>query len=237
MTLPGRNHTPKLLLFDVDGTLIRSGGKGKNAMLAAVAQEYGHLPRRFTFKDFAGSTDPRIITTLLTQNGISQTVTAEDIARVLRRYLVCLQEEMAGGGVEVLPGVRELLNYARESGEFLLGLVTGNLAEGARIKLSPVGLYDYFAVGAYGSDEIDRNLLPPIAVRRAEARFQIRFAPENIWVIGDTPRDVECARVNRYRALAVATGGWPPDQLQESAPDALLPDLSDMEAVLRILRA
>lgn len=237
MTLPGRNHTPKLLLFDVDGTLILSGGKGKNAMLAAVAQEFGHTPRQFTFKDFAGSTDPRIITTLLTQNGISQTVTEADIQRVLRRYLVCLQEEMAGGGVEVLPGVRELLSYARESGEFVLGLVTGNLAEGARIKLSPVGLYDYFAVGAYGSDHIDRNLLPPIAVQRAEARFQIRFAPEKVWVIGDTPRDVECARVNHYRALAVATGGWPPAQLQESAPDALLPDLSDMEAVLKILRA
>ncbi|MCK6623300.1 MAG: HAD hydrolase-like protein [Calditrichaceae bacterium] len=227
----------KLLLFDVDGTLILTRGRGRQAMVAAAEAEFGR-PIRMEFKDFAGSTDRRIIAEMLAKNGIAVENPETALHRVLVRYLKELQPLMsAPGTVEILPGVKNLLEAVSRNGEFVPGLLTGNIEQGARIKLEAAGLNSYFSFGAYGDDHADRNQLPGFALRRAEALCGENFPAESVWIIGDTPKDVECARVNRLRSLAVATSAWSVADLMEHSPDAALPNFADTEAVLKVLRA
>lgn len=228
----------RLLLFDIDGTLISSGGRGKNAMLAAIGALFGKTPENFSFKDFAGSTDPLIVRTLIQKNGIQSVDPDTTYEKVLPHYIAFLERELNDHPepVKVLPGVKKLLDLLQSDRQCCLGLVTGNIAEGAKMKLQSAGLTDYFSIGAYGSDAANRNLLPPIAVERAARKFDRHFSPENIWVIGDTPRDIACAKANEFRSLAVATGGWSTAQLQTHQPDVTLPDLSDSQKVLQLLK-
>lgn len=224
----------RLLLFDIDGTLISSFGRGGKAMLRALHTEFGH---RFeaTLHDFAGSTDRQIVHTLIDKHRVVVDDMEATVDRVMGHYERYLAESIhAPEHVEVKPGIPALLD-AVGNGRYGKGLLTGNIAAGARIKLTPANLYHHFPFGAFGSDAVDRNLLPPIAVRRAERHHGERFDPERVWVIGDTPRDIECGRVNGYRTLAVATGGYSPENLAEHEPDALFHDLSDLDAVLETL--
>lgn len=233
--MKAQDNSRTLLLFDIDGTLILTGGRGKTAMVQAVEDEFGK-PIRFEFKDFAGSTDRKIIRTLMEKNGIHPPDMERTIDRVLERYLVHLRQLLANGnGVEVLPGIRELLEIVGNDERFALGLVTGNIEPGGRLKLEVPGLNPYFPIGAFGSDRTDRNLLPPLAIRRAEAFFQATFPPERVWIIGDTPRDIRCGKANRLRCLAVATGGWKLPQLREYQPDVALPTLENTREVLEYL--
>lgn len=226
----------KLLLFDVDGTLILTRGRGRQAMVAAAEAEFGQAVH-MEFKDFAGSTDRRIIAEMLAKNGIRVEDPESALTRVLARYLEELQPLMRSpASVEILPGVKALLEAVSQNGEFVPALLTGNIERGARIKLEAAGLNSYFAFGAYGDDHADRNQLPGFALRRAEAFCGESFSPENVWIIGDTPKDVECAKVNRLRSLAVATSAWSVSELLAYQPDAALPNFADTEAVLKILR-
>lgn len=226
----------KLLLFDVDGTLILSRGRGRQAMVAAAEAEFGQ-PVHMEFKDFAGSTDRRIIAEMLAKNGIAVDDPESALTRVLARYLEELQPLMnSPDAVEILPGVKPLLETVSQNGEFVPALLTGNIERGARIKLEAAGLNSYFAFGAYGDDHADRNQLPGFALRRAENLCGESFPPENVWIIGDTPKDVECAKVNRLRSLAVATSAWSVADLMEHSPDAALPSFADTEAVLKVFR-
>jgi phosphoglycolate phosphatase len=226
----------KLLLFDIDGTLILTGGRGRQALTAAAEAEF-QKPIRSKFKDFAGSTDRMIVLEMITNNNVQVSDADASIDRVLARYLELLKPLLVSADtVEVLPGVRELLEVVSRNGEFTLGLVTGNIERGARMKLNPVGLNPFFAFGAFGDDAIDRKLLPGIAWQRAEEIYREKFLPGNIWIIGDTPRDIDCGKSNGLRTLAVATSAWGVDELQTHQPDAALLNLSDTEGVLDIFR-
>lgn len=226
----------KLLLFDIDGTLILTRGRGRKALTAAAEAEF-QKPIQSEFKDFAGSTDRLIVLGMITNNNIQVKDVDAAIDRVLARYIELLKPQMASPDtVEILPGVRELLDAVSRNGEFTLGLVTGNIEPGARIKLNPAGLNPFFAFGAFGDDAADRNLLPGIAWRRAEEIYREKYFPENIWIIGDTPRDIDCGKSNGLRTLAVATSAWGVEELQTHQPDVSLPNLSDTEKVLDIFR-
>lgn len=230
------NDRQKLLLFDVDGTLILTQGRGRKALTAAAEAEF-KKPIRSEFKDFAGSTDRMIVLGMITQNNIQVSDVDAAIDRVLGRYIELLKPLMdSPDTVEILPGVRELLDVVSQNGEFILGLVTGNIEPGARIKLNPAGLNPFFKFGAFGDDAADRRLLPKIAWRRAEEIHREKFLPENIWIIGDTPRDIDCGKSNELRTLAVATSAWGMEELQTHEPDVALPNLSDTEKVLDVFR-
>lgn len=232
--MPENNHR-RLLLFDIDGTLISTGGRAREMMVGAT-EEIFQRNIRFNFKDFAGSTDRKIVRTLILKNRLLTDNIDKAIERILSRYLELLKDGFAASGVvKPLPGVEYLLEQISNDPRFALGLVTGNIEAGARAKLQPVNLNRFFPAGAFGNDAVDRNLLPPIAIQRAQQYYRETFYPGDTWIIGDTPRDIECARFNRLRSMAVGTGGWTSADLEAHQPDLIFNNLSDSAAVIRAL--
>ncbi len=227
--------TPRLVLFDVDGTLILSGGVAGRLMLKAVATVSGQS-FDYDVRDFAGYTDRLIMRRLLERAGVPPEVLPQKLHQAEQLYLQWIAERFQNPDfVRVLPGVRELLQHLHQRNGFYLGLLTGNIRKGAAIKLGSVGLMDYFPVGAFGDDAEDRNQLPPVALQRAREYYGVDFTPADTWIVGDAPNDVRCAKANQLRCLAVATGVIPAEELQREQPDVLIPDLSDVEQVVRIL--
>jgi phosphoglycolate phosphatase-like HAD superfamily hydrolase len=226
-----------LALFDVDGTLLRARGAGRRALKTALERVYGTAGAIEQY-DLSGKTDRRIVLDLMEASGLSSEVVRARLDDVFEAYARGLSEEIGDGrGVVTLPGVAELIRRLDETDGVLLGLLTGNIEEGARIKLGPTGLWSYFPVGAFGSDDADRRRLPSLAARRAHALIGHPFRPEEVLVIGDTPLDIECARAFGARAVAVATGNYARAQLLDERPDLLFDDLSEVDHVVRLLLA
>lgn len=228
----------RLLLFDVDGTLVRVGGAGREALRLAMEEVYGETGPIDGY-DFHGRTDPSIVRGLLRAAGRSDAVIEEGFRRLWKRYREHLGRELAArrGSLRVCPGVRELLAAIVSERGLFAGLVTGNVEEGAWCKLRACGLDRSFAFGAFGSDSERRADLPPLAVRRATERTGHRFRAPDVFVIGDTPEDIRCARASGYRAVVAATGRHSVEELEGHGPDVLFPDLGDVEAVLSVLVA
>ena len=221
----------RFCLFDIDGTLLASGGAGKAAMEAALREEFG-VPAVVHRVSYSGRTDRAICTDLLRGHGIEPD--AHNLARLTRRYLErlpgCLRQ-MQG---RVLPGVQDLLQQLIGLPRLELGLLTGNLREGARLKLEHYGIAEFFGFGAYGDHHLERDDVARTAWDHLRRRWpQVRG--EDVWVFGDTPLDIRCARTIGARVVAVATGWHPPQELQAAQPDLLLPDLSDPEPVLALV--
>ncbi|MBW3534577.1 MAG: haloacid dehalogenase-like hydrolase [Gemmatimonadetes bacterium] len=223
----------RLILFDIDGTLIR-GGPAKDAFRVALMEAFG-TSGAIEDHDFSGKTDPQIARELVTGAGLSPAEVERGFPALWRRYLAELEARLPGHPVDVLPGVLALLDALEASGEVALGLVTGNIAPGARLKLGSAGMADRFAVGGFGSDSEDRNELPAIAMERARRAWSREFAGDAVVIVGDTPRDVACGRHGGCRTLAVATGRFGLDELRDSRPDHLLEDLSGTERALELL--
>lgn len=224
MTAPSR-----LLLFDIDGTLMRTNRIPLNIVKDVLA-EFVDREIDWSPKDFAGSTDRKIIRTLIRKNSIQTDDVEQTINAFLSTYLNRLEQTLKEREVvNLLPGVTELLNACRDSG-FPMGLVTGNVERGARLKLSPPDFNGYFPIGAFGDDAEDRNLLPNKALERAEEHFERSFDRNNCWIIGDTPHDVECAKVSGMKCLAVTTGIYDADALQNA--DHIAEDLSNTEHII-----
>ena len=225
----------RLFLFDIDGTLVTARGAGREAFERALLAVYGTAGDGGRY-DFRGRTDPRILLDLMTAEGLSPAQIAEGAPRFYERYV----EELAavigdGRRVKVLPGIAELVRALAARDDALVGLLTGNIEGGARVKLAPTGLWPLFRVGAYGSDDIDRRALPRVACERAQALLGCEFPFERVTILGDTPLDVDCARSCGARAVAVATGFHPYGDLEGCKPDLLFDDFSDVPRVLDAL--
>ncbi|HEY5228218.1 MAG TPA: HAD family hydrolase [Opitutaceae bacterium] len=223
-----------LLLWDIDGTILQSGGAGMAALQRALKDVFG-VDRSIASIDFAGRTDPWIVRQVFALHGIEDT--KENHARFIDGYIGLLPGILAEKKASVLPGVRQLLSEAASNPGVVQGLLTGNLRRGAQTKLGFHGLWDYFPIGAFADDSEVRNDLGPHALRRAEGHWGQEFSPERVWIVGDTPHDIACARAFGARALAVATGGSTAALLSGHSPDAVLEDLSDGAAFWRILGA
>jgi len=226
----------RIALFDIDGTLLDSGGAGRRAFVAALQSVLGREVPQEPY-DFAGKTDRAILQALLERSGVRDPDHALE-ACIMESYLDHLDVELArasSGGL--YPGVAALLDALHGDPEFRVGLLTGNIERAAHKKLSHFGIERYFAFGAYGSDETDRDRLVGIARERAR---RMEGSPA-VWdprivLVGDTPLDVRCARSGGVRILAVATGLFEESILAGCLPDALVTDFADTAAVLRLLR-
>jgi phosphoglycolate phosphatase-like HAD superfamily hydrolase len=221
----------RLFLFDIDGTLVSVRGAGRAAFARALEEIYGTAGTIERY-DFRGRTDLRMVHDLMTEAGldVEQIRTrVDDFFRVYARELTRIIGD--GSRIQVLPGVTDVVRRLGARPDAVVGLLTGNVEAGARIKLEPTGLWPFFRVAAYGGDDADRRRLPAIARQRARALGH-EFAFDRITIIGDTPLDVECARGCGAVAVAVATGQYPVEQLATCRPDLLFSDLADVERVV-----
>ena len=220
-----------LLLWDIDGTLIASGGAGMHALRHALRAVFG-IDASLDDIDFAGRTDTWIMRAVFAKFRLD--ASPENFARFFDGYVSALPDALRNPHARVLPGVREVLRAAADHGAIAQGLLTGNMRRGAQVKLSHHGLWEHFDFGAFGDDSEFRNDLGPHALRRALERHGVHFPADNVWIIGDTPHDVACGKIIGARTLAVATGGSTLAELQACGPTAARPDLSDTDDVLRL---
>lgn len=221
-----------LLLWDIDGTLIDSGGAGRRALECALRSEFA-IDATLGDIEFAGRTDYWIARAALRKLGLPET--EETFDRFFRGYLAALPRELANPLARVLPGVRTILDRLSAEGGVAQGLLTGNLARGAQLKLAHHRLWDHFAFGAFADDSEHRNELGPHAVRRACERHGVAFLAEHTWVIGDTVHDIACGNAIGARTLAVATGSADVATLRAAGATAVVADLSAADAVIRLL--
>lgn len=225
----------RLILFDIDGTLV-SGRAAKPAFEAAMVETYGTVGDLGAVS-FAGKTDPQIARELLRTVGLDDEVIDNGFSELWVRYLGHLAEWLVDLPMRVLPGVPELLDELAAIEGVGLGLLTGNIVGGAQLKLGSAGLWDRFAIGGFGSDHEERDELPAVALERARAHWSVTVEAASTVIVGDTPRDVNCGRAGGTRTLAVATGTYETSQLVQAGADHVLEDLSATEDVVTLLLA
>lgn len=223
----------RLLLFDIDGTLVW-GGPAKGAFEMAMEKVFG-TAGPIAKHDFSGKTDPQIARELLRLVGFEDEKIEAGFKDLWGEYLGELEVRLQAKPMTVLPGVKALLAELSSMDTVAMGLLTGNIVEGARLKLESVGLADYFAVGGYGSDSEFRDHLPAVAMDRAAEVLGTEFPPQSVVVVGDTPRDVACGKFGGTRTVAVATGYHDTETLASHDPDWVLQDLGDMGRALEAL--
>ncbi|TMQ72744.1 MAG: HAD family hydrolase [Candidatus Eisenbacteria bacterium] len=219
-------------LFDVDGTLIRSYGTAREAFSEAARHVLG-VDDPLHDLPFGGGLDPLILESVVARHG--RTLTPEEMARFWEIVQARTAAGLGAGRGLVLPGVRELLRAIADEPAWVSGLLTGNGRDMARLKLGHFGLMDAFAFGSFGDEAPDRDALACLAVERARGLWQV--PPEHCVVVGDTEKDVRCARAAGARSIAVTTGTRTREDLLPTSPDLLLEDLSDTQAVMRWARA
>jgi phosphoglycolate phosphatase len=226
----------KLVLFDIDGTLLLSDGAGKRALQRALREVFGSTGPTDYF--FDGKTDPQIVRELMRHDGHDDVRIDAAMKALLARYLGFLREELGTPGrrAYTLPGVPQLLDALEARSNVILGLLTGNLELGARAKLEAVGLDPArFQVGAFGSDHEQRPELPAIARERTRQQLGVDVSGDSMVVIGDTPADLTCGQSIGASAIGVATGRYSVQQLMQHNPLAVFSDLSDTKAVTRAI--
>ncbi len=225
----------RLILFDIDGTLLRDGVSSKIAFARALRETYNTTGPINAFK-FAGMTDPECVTAIMRLAGIDERTIHQRRDECLRRYVEILQSEMLlHDDAQLFPGVKELLERLNKLDDVLVGLLTGNVLRGAELKLRRWDLERYFRFGAYGDDHEDRPVLAQIALEKGRTLAGRPLTGSDTTVIGDTPKDVACARAIGARAVVVATGAVGRDELRDAAPDVLLDSFEDHTAALRAL--
>jgi phosphoglycolate phosphatase-like HAD superfamily hydrolase len=226
----------KLVLFDIDGTLLSSEGMGRASMQRALDEVFGS-PGSPAYR-YDGKTDRQIVREVMRLEGHSDEHIDARMEKLMDLYLEGLRAGAKSGkfNVQPLAGVREILDALEARNDVVLGLLTGNIAPGARIKLTAAGIDpDRFRVNAFGSDHEHRPSLPAIAQRRANEILGLDIGGERLVVIGDTPADIECGRSLGARAIGVASGHYTVEQLLAHKPYAALPSLSDTQHVLETI--
>ncbi len=225
----------KLILWDIDGTLIVSHGAGVRAMEKALTQRFG-IKCDLGQIDWAGRTDSWITGAVFRHVGLPDT--PQNSHDYLEAYLELLPQELRDGRQgQVLPGVLELLETLHHRPDLAQGLLTGNLRRGAEFKLTHYKVWHYFEFGAFADDSPHRNDLGPHALRRARERHAVEFDPANTFILGDTPHDIECGKVIGARTIAVATGTFTEAELARHAPTAVFPDFADTAEFLKVIDA
>jgi phosphoglycolate phosphatase len=218
---------PLLLLWDIDGTLICSGGAGEEALRQALLNRYGIIDDLGDL-EIAGRTDTSIVTDLCKKYQ-NYGIECQDF---IEGYLEFLPKQLKEKKGYACPGVHELLEWSHEHPEVHNALLTGNVKKGAFLKLNHYKLESYFEFGAFGDDSPERNKLGPIALERARNLLNKDFHIRYTWVIGDTPKDIACARALGCKVLAVATGRYSVEELQKFEPDLVFSNLSDCQKVI-----
>jgi len=221
-----------VLLFDIDGTLLNTGGAGQQAMEQALASVFG-VTRPTVGISAAGRTDRAITHDLFTYHGIEPL--PELWQRFQQAYLEQLGEILPQLEGQVLPGIESLLETLSAREDVVLGLLTGNLAGGAELKLRHYGLHRYFVGGGFGDEHHDRDDVARMARAVIAEHCTFDIVDDRLWVVGDTPHDVRCGRAINARVAAVATGSFTLEQLRETNPDQLYADLSDPGPLLAAL--
>lgn len=222
----------KLLLFDIDGTLLKAAHVGRRAVEEALREvtdqaiSAGDLP-------FSGKTDPQIVRELLTRAGFEDGAIGKLTPDILHAYADRLEEKLGRSDVVPMPGVEELLRKLAPRPDVQLAVLTGNLERTAYLKLEAAGLDSFFPFGAFSSDTADRNALPPVAIRRAEAHTGQRFAGRDVAVIGDTGHDIRCGQEAGALTVAVCTGRYSHEELIQHQPDLLFRDLTNHAAFIQ----
>ncbi|MFM8252455.1 MAG: HAD family hydrolase [Planctomycetota bacterium] len=223
------------LLFDIDGTLISTGGAGRAALNAAMLEEFA-VPEPAEVP-VSGRTDRGIARNLFRAHDLEDN--EENWLRFRRAYLHHLRQELPARGGEVLPGVTALLAHLQSRSDVLLGLLTGNIRDGAQMKLEHYGLHEHFDFGGFGDLHADRDLVAAAALAESKQHAQRRgwtAAADQVWVIGDTPLDVTCARAIGASVVAVATGSFDRETLEVYEPDLLFDSLLDHPQLLARFR-
>jgi phosphoglycolate phosphatase-like HAD superfamily hydrolase len=230
----GSNGAHRLVLFDIDGTLLHSAGAGRSAISEALHTEMGETGPIDGYR-FDGKTDPQIVMELMRAAGNPHAESETHIAAVCRRYLVLLEQQLANREhrIVVQPGVESLLDALESRADTVVGLLTGNLSHGAALKLTAAGLDPTrFRVGAFGSDSPVRADLPAIAATRAVRLMGHEPAGDRVIIIGDTPADMTCGHGVGARAIGVATGRHSVQELLDAGAHAAFDDLSETDVVL-----
>jgi phosphoglycolate phosphatase len=222
-----------LLLWDIDGTLVYMDRAGERSLLIAIREMYGrdlgdHLP-----VDLRGRTDTSILRDLLAFLDVP--VTPEEETRFRAAYLALLPTTLPIVRPHIKPGIPEALDAVHAHPEIHQALLTGNLKEGARLKLSHLGLWNYFEFGAFADDSSIRDELGPFALARAEEKLGIKFPPERVYIIGDTPHDIACGKAIGAKTIAVATGAFSVEELAALNPTHTFKDLSDTQGFVNIV--
>ena len=223
----------RVLLFDIDGTLIRSNGSGKASLEKALAETF-KLESATADIDYGGRTDFSIVRELLDLNGVEYS--DENASALLESYCSLISEFLVATKATVLPGVVKLLNELKDMSEFSIGILTGNIKHGADVKLNSTNLASFFHFGGYGDRAELRNGIAEEALESAK-EYLGDTKIEKVFVIGDTPKDVECAKHIGAFSLAVGTGYAEKEAILASNPDIFLEDLSNTEEVISIFRA
>jgi len=217
----------RLFLFDIDGTLLSAGGAPRRAFRQALLDHFG-TEGDAANNDFSGKTDPQIVFELMRAAGFTDGDIGDRLQGLFDGYLAELAIELeTETRHRLFPGVAQLIPALADDSRVVLGLVTGNVQQGARLKLDHFELWHAFEVGAFGSDDRGRDRLPAIAIDRAEAKTGCRFHGADVVVVGDTPADIQCARAVGATAVAVATGQPSRETLAGCQPDMLLDSMAD----------
>jgi phosphoglycolate phosphatase len=230
----------KLVLFDIDGTLLSTGRAPRRAISRAlrdvfqIEDDLDGLSRA----SFAGKTDPEIIRAILARNDYHADDIQPKLSLFFQRYTRSLEEELPGEAkARLYPGVRELLQELRHSGSVILSLLTGNIRDGAMIKLRFFSLDAFFEYGSFGSDSGDRSELPAIAVRRVREGTGQEFSGKDVVIIGDTLADFLVSTKYGAKSVLVATGFYPYEELSKVEPDYLFEDFSSTDEVVKAILA
>jgi phosphoglycolate phosphatase len=224
--------TKRLLLFDIDGTLVNTGGAGVRALKVVIEKRY-RVQDDLHDVEIAGRTDSGIAASILRKYQVD--ATPANIDGFLDEYVALLPKMLTRTDGMILPGISEILTRMGGKPERVLGLLTGNVKRGAQLKLQHYGLWDFFEFGAFADDHHDRNQLGEFARTRAQERHGHAFDAAQIDVLGDTPHDIACGKAFGARTVAVATGGSTRQKLSAFEPDFLFDDLSNVDEVIRTL--
>jgi phosphoglycolate phosphatase len=219
------------VLFDIDGTLVNDGGASRDAFAQALATVYGYRGDVGRY-DFSGRTDPYIAHMVLRDDGFTDEEIGAQLPALWHAYVAGLQRNATPERVRALPGMPALLEALRVMEHITIALLTGNIEPGARLKLGPPALNDYFSFGAFGSDSADRSELPPIAVERASQRDGYRFEGPDVVIIGDSIYDVRCGAPYDATTIAVASGKTSADALRAENPRHFFESAEDLPGML-----